>query len=59
MTTPKVKPIIEPSKACHMCKGTKFWLRDKGYGRIEYVCQICHPCPYTENITWHEVEKGE
>ncbi len=49
----------KPEKPCPTCKGHKFWLRDKGWGKTEWVCERCHPCPYIENITWYEIEEGE
>lgn len=34
-----------PTQPCSICKGTRFWLRATNYGRPEYLCSVCHPCP--------------
>ncbi len=56
-----LQELAIPKKPGHPCPcgNREFWLRDKGWGKLEWVCQRCHPCPYTENITWHEIEEGE
>lgn len=49
-------PLTEPTMLCPACHGTTFWLRDKGYGKTEYICQMCHPSPYKEP-TLYEVKE--
>ena len=41
-----VKTIPEkPNRPCSNCKSNKWWLRDKGWGKPEWLCCRCHPEP--------------
>jgi hypothetical protein len=37
--------IPKPTNPCYRCGGTDYWLRDKGWGKPEYLCSVCHPNP--------------
>lgn len=50
---------LKLDRPCYNCGSHKFWLRDRGMGKPEWVCSLCHPCPYTENITWHEIDESK
>lgn len=48
----------ETHQALFYMQRDKVLARDKGYGKPEWICAKCHPCPYSEDIIWHDIESG-
>ena len=49
--------MIKPDKPlvpCKTCGSNLWWLRDTGWGKMEYICGGCHPEP---NITKGEINE--
>jgi len=39
-----------PEYNCWVCGATDWWLRDKGWGKPEWLCGSCHPNPSDDNV---------
>ncbi len=38
-----VRVTSRPMQPCMVCGGIRFWLRDTGWGKPEWLCCQCHP----------------